>query len=257
MTIKEQTWNRNRNNFKIMLNIGLKTRSMGGIWTSDTYKGCIKGAVRGKMNGGISWNLRISGVDWDISEFYLMFLSVEIDIKMRQNYTKTYICKICIRFVVLHRLYSVNKQLIWKQRYPRGAWEVQVCSYYYSSATCHQNSNQWQCSIFVNCLLLYPVTIILHCHWREFWSRDTFWYYFDTVFCQFLKTGRSDKCFTGIVQLLRFSGFSLYPLSFTVPIMLIVFNWSLMQIIQIRLSAVLKENFKFFKCWFFTYWTEN
>ena len=79
-------------------------------------------------------------------------------------------------------------------------------------------------------------------------------------FCQFLKTGRSDKCFIGIVKLLRFSGFSLYPLSFTVPIMLIVFNWSLMQIIQIRLSAVLKENFKFLKCWFFTfftYWTEN
>ena len=34
------------------------------------------------------------------------------------------------------------------------------------------NSNQWQCSIIVTCLLLYHVTSILLCHWREF-SRDT------------------------------------------------------------------------------------
>ena len=40
----------------------------------------------------------------------------------------------------------------------------------------------------------------------------TFWYNFDTVLCQFLETGRSDRILIGIVQLLRFSGFSLYPL---------------------------------------------
>ena len=42
----------------------------------------------------------------------------------------------------------------------------------------------------------------------------TFWYNFDTVLCQFLETRTSDRCLIGIVQLLRFSGFSLYPLSF-------------------------------------------
>ena len=42
----------------------------------------------------------------------------------------------------------------------------------------------------------------------------TFWYNFDTVLCQFLETGTKDECLIGIVQLLRFSGFSLYPLSF-------------------------------------------
>ena len=110
MTIKEQTWNRNRNNFKIMLNIGLKTRSMGGIWTSDTYKGCIKGAVRGKMNGGISWNLRISGVDWDI---YQLFLSWEIDVKLCQNcFQNIYICRILyktgsIKHIILKK-YATN-----------------------------------------------------------------------------------------------------------------------------------------------------
>ena len=71
------------------------------------------------------------------------------------------------------------------------------------------------------CPHLYHVTSILYCHWREFLSRDTdvyltytFWYYFDTVLCQFLETGTSDKCLLGIVQLLRFLGFSLYPLLF-------------------------------------------
>ena len=39
-------------------------------------------------------------------------------------------------------------------------------------------------------------------------------YKFDTVLYKFLQTGTSDKCLIGIVQLLRFSGFSLYPLSF-------------------------------------------
>jgi len=42
----------------------------------------------------------------------------------------------------------------------------------YPSGTCHQNSNQWQCSMIVKCLRLYHVTSILDCPWREFWSRD-------------------------------------------------------------------------------------
>jgi len=51
----------------------------------------------------------------------------------------------------------------------------------------------------------------------------TFWYNFDTVVCQFLETGTSDRCLIGIVQLLRFSGFSLYSIphfhfSCTVPL---------------------------------------
>ena len=39
-------------------------------------------------------------------------------------------------------------------------------------------------------------------------------YNVDTVLCQFLETGTSDRCLICIVQLLRFSGFSLYSLSF-------------------------------------------
>ena len=91
-----------------------------------------------------------------------------------------------------------------------------------ASGTRHQNSSQWQCSITVTRRRLYHVTSILHCHWSEFWSRDTdayliyiytFWYNFDTVLCQDLKTGTSDRYFIGIVKVLRFSSFSLHPLS--------------------------------------------
>ena len=48
-------------------------------------------------------------------------------------------------------------------------------------------------------------TYILHTY------KYTFWYNFDTVLCQFLETRTSDRCLKGIVQLLRFSGISLYP----------------------------------------------
>ena len=41
-----------------------------------------------------------------------------------------------------------------------------------------------------------------------------FSYKFNTVLYQFLVTGTSDRCLKGIFQRLRFSGFSLYPLSF-------------------------------------------
>ena len=48
----------------------------------------------GKMKGGKGWDLDTLGFDWDILEFYLMFLSREINIKLCQSYTKTYIYEI-------------------------------------------------------------------------------------------------------------------------------------------------------------------
>ena len=48
---------------------------------------------KGKIKGGIGWNLIILGVNRDPWEFYLMFLSRENDIK-HKIYTKIYICKI-------------------------------------------------------------------------------------------------------------------------------------------------------------------
>ena len=48
--------------------------------------------------------------------------------------------------------------------------------------------------------LFYTTTFILNCIYMNLY--------------QFLETGTSDKCLICIVQLLRFSGFSLYPISF-------------------------------------------
>ena len=39
-----------------------------------------------------------------------MFLSREIDLKLCQNYTKTYICTISIRFVVTDRIQQIRNQ---------------------------------------------------------------------------------------------------------------------------------------------------
>ena len=134
-----------------------------------------------------------------------MFLSRKIDIKRCQNYTKTCICN--IKQIIINK-YATNSKMTISKRSLR-------------------NSNQWQCSINVTSLRLYHVTSILHCHWREFWLRDTDVHLpcirfgiIDRFFCQFLDTRTSERCLTGLVQLLRFSGYSLHPFhfSFTVPL---------------------------------------
>ena len=74
------------------------------------------------MKGGIGWNLRTSGVVRDPWEFYLMFLSWEIDKKTVSNLYENVYIKLCIKIVGLNRSYSANTQPIWKPRYPRGAY---------------------------------------------------------------------------------------------------------------------------------------
>ena len=68
------------------------------------------------MKECIGWNLSFLGVNWDPLEFYLMFLSREIDIKLCQIYIKYW-----IKSVDLNGSYSANTLPIWKRRYPRGA----------------------------------------------------------------------------------------------------------------------------------------
>ena len=66
-----------------------------------------------------------------ITSLYLIFLSREIDKKNCVKCIRKFIyMQFCIKVVVLNRSYSRNTQPIWKQRYPTGAWESQVCSYY-------------------------------------------------------------------------------------------------------------------------------
>ena len=166
-----------------------------------------------------------------------MFLSRKIDIKRCQNYTKTCICKICsIKQIIINK-YATNSKMTISKRSLRNSglglllFEFNHFSFFRhiinniiytyhviitptNGMACHQNSNQWQCSINVTSLRLYHVTSILHCHWREFGSRDTdvylpcirFGIILTDFFCQFLDTRTSDRYLTGLVQLLRFSG---------------------------------------------------
>ena len=64
------------------------------------------------MKGGIGWNLRILGVFRDSWEFYMMFLSQEIDNKLFQICTKIYYIKFCIKIVVLNRSFVATIQAI-------------------------------------------------------------------------------------------------------------------------------------------------
>ena len=107
--------------------------------------------------------------------------------KLYQNYTKTYICKILykIRSIkqIIFNKYATNLKITISQRSLRNSsllllfFECNNFSFLidiidniiHVSGTCHQNSNQWQCSSIVKCLRLHHMTSILHCHWREFW----------------------------------------------------------------------------------------
>ena len=119
-----------------------------------------------------------------------MFLSQEIDIKLWQNYTETYKCKILykifnIKQIFIFYKYATNLKTMTSQRSLRNSgvllslFEFNNFSFIigiidniiYAPGSCHQNSNRWQCSIITMCLRRHQVTSILHCHWREFWSR--------------------------------------------------------------------------------------
>ena len=136
------------------------------------------------MKGGLlGWNLKISGVYWDPWKLYLMFLSREIDIK---TVSKSICVRFCIKFVVLNRSYSTNTRnatnlkttISHRSRRNSGLllllFEFNNFSFLiniinniiYTSGSCHQNPNQWQCSIIVTCLCLYHVTSLLHCNWK-------------------------------------------------------------------------------------------
>ena len=120
-----------------------------------------------------------------------MFLSREIDIKLCQNYTKTYIyqilCKIRSIKQIIFNKYATNLNTKISQRslinsglllllfeFSNFSCLIDIIdNIIYTSVIHHQNSSQWQCRFIFTCLCLYHVTSILHCHCREFRSRDT------------------------------------------------------------------------------------
>ena len=144
-----------------------------------------------------------------------MFLSREIDIK---NIPKRIYVKILYKIrnikQIIFNKYATNLK---KRRYSRGVWETLVCSYYYLNAT--NTSNNGSAVLLSHASITWPVycTVIggSSCYVILTYTLHIYvWYNFDTVLCQFLETGTSDRCLISIVQLLRFLGFSLYPLWF-------------------------------------------
>ena len=118
-----------------------------------------------------------------------MFLSREIDIKLCQNYTKTYLCKILYKICSIKQIifnnYATNLKMTISQRslrisglrlllfiFKNFSIFIDIINIIHTSGSCHQNSDQWRCSVI--CLAsLYHVTSVLHCHWRKCWSHDT------------------------------------------------------------------------------------
>ena len=114
-----------------------------------------------------------------------MFLSREIDIKLCSNYTKTFICKIYV-FITWPWLPPIA---------------VQYTGHVIITETRDNNT-------------ALPLEGVLVTWYGSISYICSFWYNLDTVLCQFLETGTLERCLIGIVQLLRLSGFSRYPLSF-------------------------------------------
>ena len=116
---------------------------------------------------GIGWNQSILEVDRNPCEFYMMFLSSEIHIKLRQIYTKISIHQMLYktsRFKqIIFSKYATNLKVKISQR--SISYLGLLLLYYYS--------HQWECSILVMWYRRRHMTIILHCHWWEFWSCDT------------------------------------------------------------------------------------
>jgi len=85
------------------------------------------------MQGGIGWNLSISGVDRDPCVRVLSDVPVSRNwYKIVSNvYENLIYIKFCIKIVGFNSSYSANAEPFWKQRYPWKASETYVCSYYY------------------------------------------------------------------------------------------------------------------------------
>ena len=71
----------------------------------------FKGTVKGKMKGAETWESQEL-----IYKRELMFLSREIGIKLCQNYTKTYICKIRSIKQIIFNKYATNLKKTKSQR---------------------------------------------------------------------------------------------------------------------------------------------
>ena len=140
-----------------------------------------------------------------------MFLSREIDIKLFQNYTKSYIYQISYKVRSIKQTifnnYATNLKTTLSHRSLRISdllllyFLIFILQYIgITSPKLPPIAVQYTGHVI-------HVTRILLCYWRKFWWRNTrlyklsivFGIIFDTVLYQFLETGTSDRRLIGIV----------------------------------------------------------
>ena len=117
------------------------------------YSWILKGTVLEKWKGSRGWNLSILGVDKDLWEFYLMFLSLEIDIKrMIKIIPKCIYVKFRIDTMIRCSLYIMHYFI----RTSTNSSAVSL-----SHVSCDQYTALSLAKVFGD-------IIILHCYWPKF-----------------------------------------------------------------------------------------
>ena len=104
---------------------------------------------KGKMKVGISWNLRTSGVNWDIEELYLMFqCQIYMNIFIYKILYKNCRCKNApnLKTTISQRSLANLGLLLLLVEFNNFSFLIYIII---TSVSHVQNSHQWQCSIIV------------------------------------------------------------------------------------------------------------
>ena len=95
---------------------------------------------------------------------------------------------------------------------------VSVCITWpvYCTANVGSSGHMIRTYIFINVELTSTFLLLVHHHHRilkEYFTYIRFSIILTIGLCQFLETGTSDRCLIGIIQLMRFSDFCIFPFS--------------------------------------------
>ena len=172
----------------------------------------------------------------------LRSLSREIDIKLCQNYTITYICKILYKIrnikQIIFSKYATNLKTTISQRSLRNSGVLLLLFEFnnFSFLIKIIDNIFWRLehvtrtptngsAVLLSCVSIITWPVYCIAIWGSFGHVIRTYilhiYVFHTILFLFLETGTSDRCLIGLVQLLRFSAFSLYtPFNFSFTILL-------------------------------------
>ena len=134
-----------------------------------------------------------------------MFLSREIDIKLCQNYTKTYIYQISYKSCSIKQTIFNNYATNLKTTIYHRIIDNIICNNIIKNSQAPVRYRRFQIGCIIVEYGLFNTTTFI---------QNLIYIRVGIILTQLLETGTSDRCVICIVQCLRFSGFILYPLSF-------------------------------------------